>query len=328
VTTESPDSKLWRLARAQWGVFSRAQALTVGLARGAIAARLANGSWVAVFRGVYRAASTPESWHQRLMAACLSAGDGAVASHRTAAKLHGLEGVSQWIAANRDGSGRVSEAYHRGAIELTVPAGRRVRVPGLLVHRSRALARDDRSAIEGIPVTSLARTLVDLSATLDERHLCMALDSGLARHRHIDVRMVRRVLRRLKTKGRPGTKAFGRLLDARAPDAVHLDSALERWFLAALRRARLPKPAEHYDVVEGGRHLAELDFAYPRERVGIELNGASVHRRYAVWERDQERLSDLAAAGWRILPVTWAQLRANEAAVMARVARALGHTSH
>jgi very-short-patch-repair endonuclease len=78
--------------------------------------------------------------------------------------------------------------------------------------------------------------------------------------------------------------------------------------------------------VEGGHRIAELDFAYPRHRLGIELNGASFHRRYAVWEHDQRRLSDLAAAGWRIVHVTWAQLEQDEAAVLARMARALTGT--
>jgi very-short-patch-repair endonuclease len=177
--------------------------------------------------------------------------------------------------------------------------------------------------IDGIPVTSLARTLIDVSATLDERHLSMALDSGLARNQSVDVGMLRRALRRLKTKGRAGTGALGRLLAARAPDAVHLDSALERRFAIALRRAGLPQPRAHHDVVEGGRHLAELDFAYPRERLGIQLHGASIHRRYGVWERDQEQQSELAAVGWLIVPVTWKQLEASETAVMERLGRAL-----
>jgi very-short-patch-repair endonuclease len=77
--------------------------------------------------------------------------------------------------------------------------------------------------------------------------------------------------------------------------------------------------------VDGGRHVAELDFAYPRQRVGIQVNGASIHRRHAVWERDQDQLSDLAALGWRIVHVTASQLENKEAAILQRVARALEH---
>jgi hypothetical protein len=280
----------------------------------AIGRRTGSGAWVSVFPGVYRAASTPESWHQKLMAACLWAGDGAVVSHRTAARLRGLEGLS--------GSKRYEP------IELTVPLGKQLRASGVLVHQSRALERTDRTVIDGIPVTSLARTLIDLSAMLDAKHLGMALDSGLALHTSVDVGMIRSALRRLKAKGRPGLRALERLLAARAPDAVHLDSALERWFSNALRRARLPRPVEHYDVIVNGRRTAELDFAYPRLQLGIQLKGASIHRRHGVWKRDLAQESQLAAAGWRILSFTWEDLRDDEAGTMKIVARALEFSSH
>lgn len=308
---ESPESRLWALARSQRGVFTRSQALGAGLSGGGMARTIAKGSLTRVLPRVYRAAATPESFNLMLMAACLWAGPGAVVSHVTAARLYGLEGLAPRRLRER--------------IELSAP-GRRIRVPGFFVHGSNRLEPADRSTIDGIPVTSLARTLVDLAAVLDERHLAVALDSGLARHRNIDPRVVRRTLDRLRSQGRTGVGVLDRLLDQRTRAAVHLDSALERRFHTALRRAGLPQPICHYDVVHNGRHVAELDFAYPRERLGIEVNGAGIHRRYDVWERDQQRLSELAAAGWRIVLVTWAQLEADEAAVMDRVARALGRT--
>jgi hypothetical protein len=243
------------------------------------------------------------------MAACLWAGQDSVVSHFTASRLHRLEGIPR-------------ERRHE-PIELTAPLGRRLRAPGLLVHRTGRLEPADRSEIDGIPVTSMARTLLDLSAMLDERHLSIALDSVLARHRGAGLGTFRRTLERLRSQGRTGACALKRLLEERASGIVHLDSALERRFSVALQQAGLPRPAEHYDVVEGGRHVAELDFAYPRERLGIELNGASIHRRHSVWQRDQQRLSDLAAVGWRVLHVTWSQLEMNEAAVMDSVRRAL-----
>jgi hypothetical protein len=308
-STEAQERRLAEVARAQWGVFSRAQAIKAGLGAAAISRRTGSGSWVRVFPGVYRGASTPESWNGRLLAACLWAGDGAVVSHRTAARLHGLEGLP---------TGKRGDP-----VELTVPLAKTGRAPGVLLHRSRKLERLDKSAINGIPVTSLGRTLVDIAPMLDEKHLSMALDSGLARHTSIDVRMLRRVLGRLKAKGRAGTALLEKVLDARSEDAVHLDSALERRFLAALKSAKLPRPSEHHDVVDGGRHVAELDFAYPRRRIGIQLNGGNIHRQKARWERDQEQSSDLAALGWCVLNVTWSQLEKSEAAVLERVARAL-----
>jgi hypothetical protein len=307
--TGTSEQRLWRVSSAQHGTFSRRQALSVGMTGAAIGRRLETGAWVSILRGVYRPAGAPETWHQKLMAACLRAGDRAVVSHVTAGQLWRLEGLG-------------GHARGRPA-ELTVAYGKPRCVPGIAVHRSRTLGPADCTRRDGIPVTQLARTLIDLSAVLEKRRLSLALDSGLALYETLDTRWLRRSIRRVGRKGREGISQLSELLDERDPQAKRLDSAIERRFKAALKEAGLPLPAEHFDVVEGGRHLAELDFAYPRERLGIQTDGASVHRRYTVWERDQFQQSELAAAGWRVLHVTWAQMEADEGAVVERVARAL-----
>lgn len=275
-----------------------------------VARRVTAGVWERIHPGVFAVVGAPMSWHRRLLAVCLWAGDGAAVSHLTAARLYGLEGVP---------APRRSEA-----IEITVPFGQRRRAPGCRFHQSRGFDKADRAIVDAIPVTTLARTLVDLSMTLDDERLAVALDSGLARSPAADIRRLRREVRRLQTQGRAGPRALTRLLELRAPGANALDSALERRFRGALLATDLPKPAEHYDVVDGGRHLAELDFAYPDARLGIQLQGASVHRRYSKWQRDQEQLSELAAAGWRVIQITWAQLDADQSAVLDRIARGLG----
>jgi hypothetical protein len=307
--TKPADARLAQVALRQLGAFSRDQAVAAGLASRSVRRRAANGTWTAVLPGVYRAASTPESWHQKLVAALLWAGARAVISHLTAARLHGLEGLGPMRA--------------REPIELLVPFGKRLKAPAYVAHQSRQLERNDRTTIDGIAVTSLARTLVDVSPRLGPKQLNVALDSGLARHRHLDLAFLRRELGRLRTQGRRISPHLGPLLDDREGDAGHLDSALERRFLAALKHAGLPRPEAHYDVVEGGRRLAEVDFAYPEVKLAIELQGAEIHRRRSIWERDQARLSDLAAAGWRVLLVTWAQLELREAEVLGRIGRAL-----
>jgi hypothetical protein len=300
------------VARVQWGVFSREQAGRAGLERGAIEFRLESGEWERMLPCVYRATSAPVTQQQRLLAGCLWAGSGAVVSHMTAARLHGLEGVGQ---------------PRRGEpIELTVPVGKYLVAPGYSVHRSRKLERADRTVIGGIPATSFARTLTDLASVLDERHLSLAMDSGLSRYPHIDVPYLRRQLRRLATRRGTGARTLGKLLDARATNAVDLDSELERRFSAALREAGFPRPEEHYQVIESGRRLGEVDFAYPRARVAIELDGSAIHRRPDVWERDHERTSELAAAGWRVVTVTWRQLERDEEAVLQRLRRTLATT--
>jgi Transcriptional regulator, AbiEi antitoxin len=307
--TASVERRLWEIARAQHGVFSRKQALDAGLTRSAIGRRLEKGAWATPLRGVYRLAATPETWHQTLMAACLRAGDDAVVSHATAGQLWRLEGFG---------------VNARSApIELTLAFGKQRHAPGVVIHRSRKLGPADCTTRDGIPVTQLARTIVDLSAVLDKKHLSMALDSGLALHDSLDSGSLRRSLRRVGRKGRGGVRKLVELVDERDPRAKPLDSTLERRFKAALKAAGLSRPEEHFDVVEAGRHLAELDFAYPRARLGIQTDGAGVHRQHAVWERDQVQQSELAAAGWRVVHVTWAQMQTDEAAVVERIRRAL-----
>jgi very-short-patch-repair endonuclease len=290
-------------------VFTRAQVLGLGVSDGMLARRVDSGLWRRILPGVYRIASAPRSWEQASLAGCLWA-DG-VLSHFSAARLYGLEGVPR---------------VRRGApIELTIVRGKVSQAPGFVVHRTRNLEPNDRSVYLGIPVTSLSRTLVDLSSRLDERRLNVAIDSGLAAHTSIDAAFLARELRRLKG-GRRVSPKLAELLEARAPDAIHLDSALERRFAAALRRAGLSRSKEHYEVIEAGRRIAEVDFAFTQARLAIQLHGSAIHRRYAVWQRDQDQSSELVASGWRVLNVTWAQLETSEEKVLERVARALGTT--
>jgi hypothetical protein len=306
-TPDPPEAGLAVLASGQRGVFTRAQALGLGVSEGMLARRVESGLWQRLLPGVYRIASAPQSWEQASLAGCLWANG--VLSHFSAARLYGLDGISRvW----------------RGApIELTIVRGKVSEAPGYVVYRTRKLERNDRSVYQRIPVTSLSRTLVDLSSRLDERRLGLAIDSGLAAHPSIDAAFLGRELRRLKGRGRRVSPMLAKLLEARAPDAIHLDSALERRFAAALRRAGLPRPKEHYEVVEAGRRVAEVDFAYPRARLAIQLHGSAIHRRYEIWQRDQEQSSELAAAGWRVLYVTWAQLEMGDEEVLERVTRAL-----
>jgi predicted transcriptional regulator of viral defense system len=154
-----------RLAGAQHGAFDRAQAKLAGMSTFSIARRTKSGAWVRILPGVYRAAGAPESWRQKVVAGCLWAGERAVVSHVTAARIHGLEGIPR---------------PSRGEpIELTVRFGTQRRAPGFVVHRSRKVDDADVTVIDGVPATTLARTLADLAARLDEKALSVAIDSGL-----------------------------------------------------------------------------------------------------------------------------------------------------
>ena len=131
------------LAGSQHGLVTRTQALRT-LSTKQLEGWVGRRVLVPVRPGVYRFRGVPESWEQRLLAACLAA-DG-VASHRAAARVWLLEGVASL------------------RLEITVPLGRVVRLPGVRAHRSNRLGPEFLTVHRGIPVTTPARTLVDLSA--------------------------------------------------------------------------------------------------------------------------------------------------------------------
>jgi len=122
---------LRRLFESQHGVIHRRQALAAGVTRGAIQKKLARGEGVPVLPATYRLSGSPQTWHQRVMAACIWAGPGAVASHRTAAALLDLPG------------------FKPGIIEITT--SRRPSAAGIIVHRCRMNARIDNSTCDRIP---------------------------------------------------------------------------------------------------------------------------------------------------------------------------------
>ena len=149
-------------SQAQHGVLSRRQALCEGLSPSAIDRRLAAGEWVRVFQGVYRLAGVQTTWEQRVMAGCLAAGPDAVASHRSAAALHGMPGAPRWV-------------------EVMVPRSHQVRVGGVIAHRTRLFAPEDVGRLRGIPATTPGRTIADLAGVYSKEKLGPMLDYALAR---------------------------------------------------------------------------------------------------------------------------------------------------
>src|SRR5206468_10501125 len=148
-------------AESQHGLVTLDQARAAGLSADAIQRRLTSGRWERVHRGVYRLRGSETSWTQSLMAACLAGGPGAVASHRGAAALW------SWAAIPP-------------VLEITTARSRSIRLAGVSVHRATALERVDCVWRNRIPLTSAARTLIDLSAVVQAGRLESALECALA----------------------------------------------------------------------------------------------------------------------------------------------------
>jgi len=257
-----------------------------------IESRVAGGLLVPVHRAVYRVASAPQSIQQDLLAACLAAGPGAVASHRSAAAVHGLRGVA-WCRP-----------------EVTVSGSRRPRLRGVVVHRSPIDPGDVRRR-GPIPVTRLPRTLLDLAGVapeLAEGALDDAVVRGLT-----TLGSVQRLLDRAGGNGRAGTSLLRALVAARSAGQAPTESTLEDRLVDLLRRHGLPEPVRQHEVMVPDGGVARLDLAYPRVRLGIEADGRVWHSGRADFTRDRQRANRLAHAGWTLLRYGWADLERADA---------------
>jgi very-short-patch-repair endonuclease len=236
------------------------------------------------------------------MAACLWAGPHAAASHRAAARLWGLDGVEQEL------------------VEISVP--RKLKSDSLIVHRlSKPHARIVRR--DKIPVTEVATTLVDLAAVLSPFDMEAALDSAVRMRLTHTSRLWDR-LHEVARCGRNGTRLMRSLLEVRDPSLAPAESQLELMLSRLIERSELPKPIAQHIVESGGRSVARLDFAYPREKVALEAQGYAHHHGRRQWERDQDRLSQLTALGWVVLYVTFMQMKKHPDRVIERIETTLG----
>ncbi len=297
--------ELGRVARRQHGLVTRRQALAAGLTRRQVEQRLASGRWQPVRVGVYAGGWVPPSFEQAVLAVVLAVGHPCAASHGTAARAWGL-------AVPDD-----------GVLHVLTPASRRIALPQVRHHRSSGWWAEDVTTHRRVPVTSVARTLVDCGPALGPEGLGALVDDtlrrGLLRLPELDA-----CVGRLVTVGRRGlTPAHAVLAErGRGHDPGANDAELA--VLRALRRAGLPPPVQQHVVVVGGRRR-RLDFAYPAQRVGIEFDGFAEHGLVrSTFDDDRHRGNALALSGWLVLHFT---SRSTPAEIADRTRQAL-HLAH
>ena len=243
-----------------------------------------------MYPGVYRMAGAPATWRQSLLAACLWWGDGAAISHCAAAALWRLLGFAPG-----------------GAIELSLGLRRQRRAARHRVHRPASLDAVDVTTLDRIPVTTVARTLIDVAGCVPADVLEEALDDAL-RRQLVTVARLRRRLDVLGGPGRRGTGLLRGLVDARAAPRRVPQSVFETRLLRVLRTGGLPRPALQHSVTT---HLgkAVLDFAYVERRVAVEADGFRWHSSRRQWDHDRMRRNALTMLGWTLVHVTWPELR-------------------
>ncbi len=298
-----PESLLLRTARDQFGLLARAQILALGFSADWIKRRVQRGELQRVYPGVHLMPAVPPSPEQELMAVVLWAGRGVIVSHRSAAVLLGLDGVDDHV------------------VELTVSRALRPPGPGVILHRTHNMPRFDRSLVGPLPVTTAARTLIDIGDQVDEETVEIALDSAL----RVGLTSVPRLqwrLEQFQTRGRRGPAVLINLLGYRAPGEKPAASAHETRVWRTIRDSDLPRPVRQHPV-RVGRRTRHIDIAYPRRLLGIECHSYKHHSGYLAWEGDVERDEELRELGWRILYVTPRQLRRDPSLVVGRIRKAL-----
>jgi predicted transcriptional regulator of viral defense system len=289
------------LAANQHGVVSRGQLLDLGLSASAITRWVKRGRLQTLHRGVYAVGHARLTRDGYRVAALRAAGPQAALSHREAAALHALVGS----AGTR--------------VEVTSPDRRRVL--GVTVHRAR-LDRADVTRIDGLAVTTVARTLVDLAGVVAPDRLRKALDEA-ERSRHLDVRAIEAVLTRTRGRNGAGHERIKRALaELAAAGTTVTRSVLEDRFLALLEARGVPRPSANAWAAK-----MELDAVWPAARLAVELDGWDVHKTRHAFQRDRTRSNDLQVAGWTILRFTHADVVHRAEETVARVVRALAQTA-
>lgn len=292
---EAQPHSLAELARRQHGVVSVGQLHALGYSKSSIEKAVAGGRLHRLDRSVYAAGHTHLDLHGKCFAAIFACGAGAVLSHYSAAWLHEL---ARWSP----------DPFH-----VTGPVARRPRLP-VRIHRARRLTDPDWGMVEGIPVTSVPRTLLDLAATARfewlEKMIERSEDLGL-----FDLRAVEDLLAR--TVGHHGHGRLRRAIALYKPTSF-TRSSLERRFLELCLEAGLPQPRTNF--VEQG---FELDCYWPEFRFAVELDLFETHGTRAAFERDRKRQEDLLLAGIGMTRVTGPRLEREPDEVIKRVRRLL-----
>jgi very-short-patch-repair endonuclease len=273
-----PDLMIARIAARQHGVIARGQLLELGLGKGAIQRRLAAGKLHRLYAGVYSVGHSVLPARASFIAAVLACGPGALLSHRSAAELWGL----------MHSSGR--------RIDVIVAGNGRHSSDRLCLHRARNLHPEDHATLDGIPVTSLARTLLDLAAVVPPRVLERAVEEA-ERLRLFDLRAVERLLER--SRGHRGRRALIAAIAEAAHTVLWTRSELEKQFLKLCRAAALPQPAVNV-WAEG----FEVDAVWLEQKLVVELDGYEHHGGRSAFERDRKRDTKLQLAGYRPIRVT------------------------
>jgi hypothetical protein len=291
-------------AEAQHGALSSRQAREAGLTDRMVKQRLASGRWTALSYGVYRVGGAPDTWRQRLWVALLEAGDGAFVSHRSSSALFTVPGFAPGIV----------EVSKPKALDHTIRHG--------VLHESGLILPGHLTTIDGIPCSTLARSMFELAAVIRGDRLIRAVDNAMA-HRGLTSQHLEDIVRDMAKRGRKGSAIMRKISEARGPHYVPPESGLESELIDLLVGAGLPEPERQLSLGDEDSFIGRVDLGYRRHKVLLEVDGAPWHASVSARAHDRERRNRLTALGFRILNFDEDDIRVHTTRTVRRVRTAL-----
>jgi hypothetical protein len=288
-----------QLSNSQGGAIRLDQVLGAGMTRDQVKYRLRTGRWTKLNRGAYLV--TAMGTVQDHIRAAIATLPGAVVAHESAAELHDLAYVQ------------------RGLATVLVHSQTTHEFPGAIVRRCHDLSADHVVELDGLPVTTPPRTVVDLASVISERNLTAVLDDAVAA-RKMTVEAVAEIAQIVGRSGKPGTQKLRTVLESRV-GPMRNASPLERKGAELLLLASTTPPEFEYEIpwCPGKR----FDAAYPHAQLAIEWDSQRWHLQASAFRRDRARDRAAIIHGWRVLRFTWEDVTQHADDVVTTVRTAL-----
>jgi len=299
VVAMNPDRLIVDIAAGQGGAIRSDQAKACGFSQGQIDQRVRDGRWRPLGRYGYQVIEMPGAMN--LVRAAVTALPSAVVSHDAAAELHDLPKL------------------RRGVATVLVHSRTTHVFPGVTVHRCHDLIDEHIEEISDLPVTTMPRTIVDLSPLLTHTHLAAVLESAVADQR-IAIDQVARVVDQVGRRGKPGIRKIRSILEDRG-QVLRNGSPLERRGADLLRIGGLPEPRFEFPIPWDSSR--RFDVAFPREGLAIEWDSRRWHELADAFSRDRERDRQALLHGWRVVRFTWSDVTEHPGEVVETVRRLL-----
>jgi hypothetical protein len=297
------DHQLADVAATQHGVFTREDARAVGMTGRQINWRVAH-AWAPIHECVYRLRGVPPTWKGDLFAATRVAVGPAAISHRAAAALYALPGAEG------------------GLVELTCRRWRRTRASGVVVHESTRLDLRDIAEVDGIPVVSAERLVLELASIFPNANFIERVIQSARRRRLITYGSTVETFERLARRGLKGVAVTRIALERWDPSTRPTDSDMETLLIQTLRAHGLPEPATQFEVRdEFGVLVASADAALPDWRITFEYQSKQEHSTEFQLLKDDRRRNAILAAGYFPLAARYEDLRSGGHVLAAEVKR-------